>query len=116
MYLHLLGITPQMLLALQQGTRLKGSLGFNSDGTLNFHPWRIAPPEPHAYRRLRHGKISVSAHRIRLRLEMDRREKAVASDVLWRDTSEALSFVEDQIKEEQDENLRGNVPPDVLAS
>ena len=103
MFLTLSGITPQILLQLQQGTRLKGSLGYSSDGTLNFHLWRIAPPEPHAFRRLRHGRISVSAHRIRLRLEMDRREKANATEVFWRDTSEAMSFLEDEVKEEEKE-------------
>ena len=99
MYLNLCGISPKLLLKMQEGTRLKGSLGLSADGTLNFNPWRTTPPEPHAFQRLRHGRVSVGERHIRLKIDLDRREKLDNPvDSLFSDTYDAMNFVRKEIE------------------
>ena len=93
-----LSIEGEALTQMVDGRRIAGTLGFSADGTLNFNAWRNKPAEQSEYIRLRHGRASVSPRRIRLFIDMDRREKLddpISS--IYSDTYDAMSFIRKEI-------------------
>ena len=98
MFVQLIGVDTPTLARLMSGKRIRGTLGLAADGTLNFHAWNEPSREPCEYIRLRHGRASVSPHRIRLRLDMERAEKIDPVNAIYSDLYDAVSFIREEVK------------------
>ena len=91
-------IEGEALRQMVDGRRVAGTLGLSADGSLNFNAWRNKPAEPYEYVRLRHGRATVSRRRIRLYIDLDRREKCDPISSVYSDTYDAINFISKEIE------------------
>ena len=107
---NLHGLDAQSLELLMSGKRLRGTLGYSADGTLNFHAWREKPHVPYTFIRLRHGRASVSPQRVRLYFDMARAEKIDPVSAIYNDMYDAVSFVREEVKPQINNDDEQNRP------
>lgn len=82
---------------MQRGERVKGSLGMSGPLAADFTAYPPQKPRPKPAKVLRqpHGKVEISAERVKMTLTVKHSERVSPSETIRREAYDASQFVED---------------------
>lgn len=95
MYLNINDAAYQRLMA---GNRVKGSIALNGEPHgADFTAYAPQKPQPKPQKVLRqpHGKVEISAERVKMTLTVEHKERVSPSETIRREAYDASQFVED---------------------